>query len=157
MNSRESMFAQKKADTNTKVRVSVPVLIRNEQGAILLEKRSDCELWGLPGGRIEPGESIIDTALREIYEETGLQVKVSRLLGVYSGPDDRIVTFPDVVVQIVDILVEAEIISGALTCSPESLALEFFPLAALPPSAEIIPAARLLLADVVAGRIGVIR
>jgi len=155
--STQAMFAQKTADANTKVRACVPVLVRDKHGAILLEKRSDCALWGMPGGKIEPGESIIDTAMREMREETGLNIKVTRLLGVYSGPTDRIVAFPDNVVQIVDILVEAEIISGKLTCSSESLALKFFAPLALPLEDEIIPAARLVLKDILTGNVGVIR
>ena len=155
--STQAMFSQTTADANTKVRACVAVLVRDEHGVILLEKRSDCGLWGLPGGRIEPGESIMDTAMREMREETGLRVKVTRLLGVYSGPTDRIVAFPDNVVQIVDILVEAVIISGELTRSPESLALKFFAPLALPLEDEIIPAARLVLRDIVADNVGVIR
>jgi len=152
-----SMFVQQQADANTKVRACVPVLVRDSHGSILLERRSDCGLWGLPGGKIEAGESVLDTAIREMHEETGLTVNVTRLLGVYSGPTDRIVVFPDNVVQIVDILVEAEIVSGKLSCSPESLALQFFALSDLPSDEDVIPAARLVLKDIRNGNVGVIR
>jgi 8-oxo-dGTP pyrophosphatase MutT (NUDIX family) len=151
------MFSQKKADANTSVRVCVAVLVRDERGYILLEKRSDCGLWGLPGGRIEPGESVVQTAEREMKEETGYKIKVVRLLGVYSDPQERIVVFPDNVIQIVDILVEAVIISGDLRCSPESLELKFFAPLALPLEDEIIPAARIILQDILIGNVGVIR
>jgi phosphoheptose isomerase len=144
------------ADANTRIRVNVAVLVRDVDGRILLEKRRDCGLWGLPGGRVEPGESISEAAERELIEETGLSIHVTRLLGVYSGPRDRILIFPDNVVQIVDVLLEARILAGILTLSRESEAMEFFALSALPPEAEVIPPARLVLQDVVHNRVGVI-
>lgn len=59
--------------------------ITNEKGEVLLQKRSDSEnIWGLPGGAVEIGESIEETAIREIKEETGLDIKVEYLIGVYS-------------------------------------------------------------------------
>lgn len=59
--------------------------ITNEKGEILLQKRSRTEnVWGLPGGAVELGESIEETTVREIKEETGLDIKVEYLIGVYS-------------------------------------------------------------------------
>lgn len=61
------------------------VCITDEKGRILLQKRSDKEdIWGLPGGALEVGESIEEAAIREAKEETGLDVKVDYLIGVYS-------------------------------------------------------------------------
>ena len=110
------MFGRQVADANTQVRAGVGIVLRDDLGRVLLEKRSDCGLWGLPGGRIEAGESIVETAVREINEETGLSIRITSLLGVYSGPTDRIVTFPDDgnVVQLIDILLEAKVVSGNL-------------------------------------------
>ncbi len=53
---------------------------------ILLTKREDFEVWCLPGGHTEPGESIAQTAIREAYEETGLTVRLQHLVGLYSRP-----------------------------------------------------------------------
>ena len=153
----QRMYAQKHADGNTRVRIGVGIVIRNVDGSVLLERRSDNDLWGLPGGRIEPGESILQTALREAKEETGLTVTVVRLLGVYSGPEERIVTFPDGVVQLVDILLEAHIVTGELACSSESSELQFFHPPAFPPETETVPPARLPLRDIAAGLSGVVR
>ena len=55
-------------------------------GEILLIKREDFEVWGLPGGSVEPGESVAQAAVREVHEETGLKVKLTRLVGIYSSP-----------------------------------------------------------------------
>jgi mutator protein MutT len=149
------MYAPRQADANTLVRVGVGVIVQNAAGQILLEKRSDCGLWGLPGGRIEPGESVAQTVVREVQEETGLIVEITRLLGVYSEAAERIVTFSDNVVHLVDIVLEAYPISGELRCSHESEQLRFFDPTALP--AEIVPPARAPLRDFVWGGVGVIR
>jgi len=151
----QKMYAPRTADANTQVRMGVGVIVRDSSGRILLEKRSDCGVWGLPGGRIEPGESIRQAAVREVKEETGLTVKITQLLGVYSEPAERIVTFPDNVVHLVDILLEAKIISGELLCSSESEKLQFFNQGALP--ADLAPPARVPLQDFLKGRIGAIR
>lgn len=152
-----AMYAQKEADSNTRVRVGVGLIVRNADRAILLEKRSDNGFWGLPGGRIEPGESILLTASCAVREETGLTISITRLLGVYSGPEHRIVAFPDGVVQLVDVLLEAVVVAGELACSSESLDLRFFLPADFPSEAEIVPPARLPLRDAVKGVAGVIR
>ncbi|GAB0166662.1 NUDIX hydrolase [Lysinibacillus sp. CTST325] len=62
------------------------VLILNNANEVLLQKRYDGG-WGLPGGLMELGESLEDTAKREVLEETGLVIEDLKLLGVFSGPD----------------------------------------------------------------------
>lgn len=150
------LFRQRVADERTQIRLTVAVLVRNEHGHILLEKRRDCGLWGMPGGRLEAGESVRETAEREVLEETGFTVRVLGLLGVYSGPADRIISYPDNVLQIVDVLVEAVITGGTLRISDESEAMTFFPVDALPPDAALIPPARRIVRDIVAGTSGVL-
>ena len=98
----------------------------------------------------------METAKREAKEETGLMIAITRLLGVYSGPEDRIVTFPDNVVQLVDIILEATITAGELTCSNESSELRFFHPTSLPPESDIVPPARLPLRDIALEICGVI-
>jgi 8-oxo-dGTP pyrophosphatase MutT (NUDIX family) len=153
----EKMYAKKEADARTCVRVGTGIIVRDERGWILLEKRRDCGLWGLPGGRIEPGESVREAAVREVKEETGLDVKITRLLGVYSEPENRIVTFLDNgdVVHLIDILLEGIVLSGELCCSSESNDLQFFDPAALPP--DIVPPAKAPLQDAIERLTGTIR
>lgn len=151
----EALYADRQADANTIVRLGVAVVVRDAEGRILLERRSDCGWWGLPGGRVDAGESVAQAAIREVHEETGLTVRITGLVGLYSEPPGRIVTFPDNVVHLVDAAVTAEIVSGELTISHESEDLRFFPPHDLP--ADIVPPAKRLLADAIEGLSGVLR
>jgi ADP-ribose pyrophosphatase YjhB (NUDIX family) len=56
-------------------------------GEVLLIKRRDFEVWALPGGGVDDGESAAEAAVREAREETGLEVELQHLVGVYSHPD----------------------------------------------------------------------
>ena len=58
-----------------------------ESGRILLTQREDSEVWCLPGGAVDDGESLAQAAAREAHEETGLEVRLTRLVGMYSQPN----------------------------------------------------------------------
>jgi len=73
---------------------SASAIVTDEHGRILLVKRRDNTLWALPGGGHDIGESIEQTAVREVKEETGLDVEVTRLVGIYTNPA-HIVAFTD--------------------------------------------------------------
>src|SRR5258708_18902879 len=64
----------------------VAAFICNDQGEVLLQRRSDNNQWGLPGGAMEPGEEPADAVIREVWEETGFEVIPEKIIGVYSGP-----------------------------------------------------------------------
>lgn len=153
----EKMFAARPVDEKTKIRLGVGVFLLDANRKVLLEKRSDCSLWGLPGGGFDPGESVQEAASREVQEETGFGIRVTRLIGVYSEPADRIVTFLDNgdVVHRIDVIIEAEIVSGRLALSHESEELRFFDRTEFP--SEICPPAVKPIADYLHGASGVIR
>lgn len=62
-------------------------IIVEQDDQILLQHRKDRDVWGIPGGGMEPGETFLETAIRETYEETGLQAKNLQLFGLYSGEE----------------------------------------------------------------------
>lgn len=59
-------------------------IVTNELDEILLQKRRDSNLWGFPGGTMELGESGSETAIREVYEECGIKIKIESLIGIYT-------------------------------------------------------------------------
>ena len=150
------MFAQHAVGPETRVRLGVGIFIRDEQGWVLLEQRADCGWWGLPGGKLEVGETISQTAVREVKEETGLDIDVVRLIGIYSELYDRIVTYPDTKdgIQLIDVVVEGKVLSGHLTCSDESLDLRYFSPTHLPD--ELIPPCRKPVGDGIQGVCGIL-
>ena len=74
--------------------VGCGVLIENSDGKVLLQKRSDTGEWCVPGGALEPGETYVEAATREVREEVGVDVSGLRLFGLYSG-DDRMIHYPN--------------------------------------------------------------
>jgi ADP-ribose pyrophosphatase YjhB (NUDIX family) len=126
----------------TRVKVGAGAVVEGEPGTILLERRRDNGMWGLPGGAVNPGETLAEAALREIAEETGLRVRITGFLGIYSDPADmRMVRYPDNgdLAQLVDVIFTAAVVSGDLRASDESLEVRFFPLDDLPE--DIVPPA----------------
>lgn len=63
------------------------VIVLDSQGRVLLLQRADTGGWGLPGGFMEPGESLEETARREVREEVGLELDELTLMGVFSGSE----------------------------------------------------------------------
>jgi ADP-ribose pyrophosphatase YjhB (NUDIX family) len=112
------------------LRVGCSATIFDEtRGKVLLTRRTDNGRWCLPGGRMESGESAAEACEREVLEETGLKVRVKRLIGVYSDPD-QLVIYPDGnKVFFVILGFEAEVIDGVLGLSDETTDAGYFSLA----------------------------
>lgn len=100
------------------------IVFSPDRKAVLLILRRDVPVWVLPGGGIDPGESAENASIREILEETGLTVKIDRLVGQYS-PINRLSKHTA--------LYECTILSGIAQASDETLGAQFFPLDRLPP------------------------
>lgn len=142
------MFSDSPSFESAVVKLGTCIVIFDENKRVVLERRSDCGWWCLPGGRVEAGETLLSAALREAHEETGLSVEMTHFLGVFSDPRRRTVCYPDNgdIRQLVDSTIIASPVGGRLTCSPESLEVRWFapdqlPLATVPPVIEIIRAA----------------
>jgi mutator protein MutT len=89
--------------------------IRDEMGRILLLRRGDGDdLWGFPGGAMEPGERAAEAAAREVREEIGLEVEPVALIGVYSGPEYAFAYPNGDRVQPVTLLFECRVLEGEL-------------------------------------------
>jgi len=99
---------------------SVVAAVRNERGEILMIRRTDNGRWALPGGGHDLGESISDTVVREVKEETGIDVRVIGLFGLYTDPRHVMAYADGEVRQQFSIAFHAEPIGGELTPSSES-------------------------------------
>ena len=71
------------------------VVLQRSDAKVLLQKRSDLGVWGLPGGNAEPGEDLASVVLREVFEETGLTITDATPFGFGSNPNLETVTFPN--------------------------------------------------------------
>ncbi len=97
-------------------RMGAFTIIRNEAGAVLWVKRTDKDLWNLPGGGVENEEPPWQTAVRETAEETGCQVQLCDLTSINSYTNEANLTFT----------YTAKIVSGQLTTGPEAAAFAWF-------------------------------
>jgi ADP-ribose pyrophosphatase YjhB (NUDIX family) len=110
---------------------AVTAVVANEAGEILLQRRADNGLWALPGGVVEVGESVAQAVLREVKEETGLDVEPVGIVGVYSDPRHVIAYADGEVRQQFSLCFAARNVGGALRVSEESTEVRFVALAEL--------------------------
>ncbi len=109
------------------LRVGASSIIFDEsRKKILLTKRTDNGRWCLPGGGMDPGESVEEACVREAYEETGLHVTVTRLVGVYTSPDLVIEYSDGNIFHPVSLSFEVEITGGELGLSDETTDVGYF-------------------------------
>jgi len=114
----------------------VAAVIVNEAGQVLLQLRSDSGTWGLPGGAIDPGEEPAEALVREIREETALEIVPERIVGVYSGADFRVRYANGDEAMIVSITFRCRPLGGPPRVNDdESLEVRYFSPDTLPPMA----------------------
>ena len=100
---------------------SVNVVVTNADGDLLLIRRSDNQNWAVPGGAIDLGESMVQAAVRETKEETGVDCEITGLVGIYTDPKHVILyTSNGEARQEFSILLTARATGGAPTPSEES-------------------------------------
>lgn len=95
-------------------------VVTNDTGDILMQRRADNDLWALPGGAMDFGETIGQTAVREVHEETGYRVEIEGLVGIYTDPRHVIEYRDGEVRQQFNICFAARLVGGALLGSDES-------------------------------------
>ena len=140
-----SMFPDSPSMSEAQTKLGTCAVIFDDTGRVVLEKRSDCGWWCLPGGKLDAGEKLAQGAVREAREETGLDIEITGFLGTFSDPRRRTVRYPDNgdLRQLVDAAVLARPAGGTLAKSPESLDVRWFapaniPLNTVPPVVEIL-------------------
>jgi ADP-ribose pyrophosphatase YjhB (NUDIX family) len=104
---------------------SVTAVALNEAGEVLLIHKTDNDLWALPGGGVDVGESVADAAVRETKEETGFDVEVTGLVGLYTNPAHVMAYDDGEVRQQFSICFTAKITGGKLRTSSESKEVAF--------------------------------
>jgi len=115
--------------------VAASAVVTDDAGRILLQRRRDSGLWALPGGGMEMDDSLPGTAVREVKEETGLDVEITGLVGTYTDPRHVIAYTDGEVRRQFNVCFTARIVGGTLAISDESTELRFVPpqgLAGLP-------------------------
>ncbi|MEC0668324.1 NUDIX domain-containing protein [Priestia flexa] len=116
------------------IKAGVAGIIFDKTQRVLLMKRADNGLWGIPSGHVEPGETVEEAIIREISEETGLKVKVNRLIGVYSDPVSQVFSYPNgKVSHFITTCFECEVVGGTLIReNEETLDVNYFDFNHLP-------------------------
>lgn len=115
------------------LQVGASVIVENEKGHVLLQKRADNHCWGYAGGSVELDEVVEDAARRELFEETGLIARELELFGVFSGKDTHYIYPNGDEVSNVDIVYLCRKYDGTLKRQEAEVEeLRFFPANALP-------------------------
>ncbi len=130
---------------------AVSVVVPDDQGRILLIRRTDNNYWSIPGGGMEPGESVRQAASREVMEETGINCEVTGLIGIYSNPGHVAAYDDGEVRQEFSICLTARILDGSPRTSSESSEVRFVPAADIT-SYDIHPSIQMRIDHYLEGR-----
>jgi ADP-ribose pyrophosphatase YjhB (NUDIX family) len=119
-------FNDPDAPRPTRLVPAASAVVVDDEGRLLLAKRTDNSLWTIPGGTMKPGESIAETAIREVKEETGLDVEVVSLVGIYSNPNHIVEYSHGEVRQQFSVCFACRHIGGELATSDETSEVGYF-------------------------------
>jgi 8-oxo-dGTP diphosphatase len=117
---RRDYFYDPEAPKPNSIRPATAVALFNSGGELLLLHRKDNDKWTMPGGTLDFGESLTQCAIREVHEETGLQIRITGLIGTYTNPHILIAYSDGEVRQEFTFVYAAEIESGDLIIDDES-------------------------------------
>lgn len=104
---------------------AVSAIVPDSDGRILLIRRTDNDYWSIPGGGLEPGESVREATAREVKEETGIDCEVTGLVGIYSDPNHVAAYDDGEVRQEFSICFTTRMLGGTITTSRESSEVRF--------------------------------
>ncbi|MFB8003124.1 NUDIX domain-containing protein [Nocardia sp. NPDC056000] len=100
----------------------------DDSGRVLMQRRGDSGNWSLPGGIMEVGETLEECVVRETREETGLDIEITGLLGIYTDPAHVIEYADGEVRQEFAVVYYGRVIGGDIQVSHESTAVRFLSL-----------------------------
>ncbi len=100
--------------------VATSVYVDDDEGRILLIRRTDNDLWAMPGGGMEVGETVSECAVRETKEETGIDVDITSLVGIFTNPAHVVAYRNGEVRQPFSICLRARVAGGEIRTSDES-------------------------------------
>ncbi len=106
--------------------VGSSAIVVDSEDRILLQRRSDSGNWALPGGTMNIGETLAQSIIREVREETGFNVQIGRIVGIYSDPGHVFAYEDGEVRQEFSICLACTIESGSLQVGSESTSVDFF-------------------------------
>ncbi|MFI2284523.1 NUDIX hydrolase [Nocardia beijingensis] len=138
---RTDYFNDAEAPAANSLKVAVSAFVRDAKGRILMIHRTDNDKYSIPGGGMEVGETVADAVVREVTEETGILVRPTALLGVFSNPHHVVAYDDGEVRQEFSICFKADPIGGSPRPSSESKAVRWVAPDELP-SLDIHPSIR---------------
>ena len=122
---RRDFLNDPKAPKANSIVPSVTAVVTNEAGELLLVHKTDNGLWALPGGGMDPGESIAQAAVRETKEETGMDIAVVGVIGLYTNPNHVIAYDDGEVRQQCSVCFTTRLVGGQLATSSETSEVGF--------------------------------
>lgn len=122
---RTDYYQDPDAPAPNSIKVAVSALVRDDHGRILMIHRTDNDKYSIPGGGLEAGETVSQAVVREVKEETGIDVEVTGMIGVFSDPNHVIAYDDGEVRQEFSICFYARPVGGELRTSDESSEVEW--------------------------------
>jgi ADP-ribose pyrophosphatase YjhB (NUDIX family) len=122
---RRDYYHDPNAPTANSLVPGAAAIVTDQHGRVLLQRRTDSGNWALPGGAMDIGETLQQCAVREVKEETGLDIEITGLLGIYTDPAHVIAYADGEVRQEFTVTYLARLTGGTLTVSDESTEVRF--------------------------------
>ena len=133
MGKRTDYFDDPAAPAANSLKPSAGCFVTDDQGRVLLIRRDDNGDWSMPGGAMDPGESLTGCAVRETREEAGVEVEVTGVGGIWTDPRHVIhYSSNDEVRQEFTVIYRARYVSGEPSTSSESTSVEWVPATDVP-------------------------